>query len=117
MGKLEGRVGLITGAATGIGRAGVALFAAEGAAMVALDVNAMEGGRAIAEVEAGGGRAIFVHGDVSREADVRRAVETAVERFGKLDLLWSNAGIGVWKTVPETTDEVWRTASATPFMP
>lgn len=107
MGKLDGRVGLITGAATGIGRAGVALFAAEGAAMVALDVNEEEGGRAVAEIEAAGGRAAFVPGDVSREDDVRRAVAAAVDRFGRLDLLWSNAGIGVWKTVPETTDEEW----------
>jgi NAD(P)-dependent dehydrogenase (short-subunit alcohol dehydrogenase family) len=107
VGKLDGRVGLITGAATGIGAAGAKLFAAEGAALVTLDVNEQAGRWTVAEIERAGGRGLFVHGDVSRDADIRRAVETAVEAFGKLDLLWSNAGIGVWKTVPETTDEEW----------
>jgi NAD(P)-dependent dehydrogenase (short-subunit alcohol dehydrogenase family) len=107
MGKLDGRVGLVTGTATGIGAAGARLFAAEGATLVTLDMNAEQGRETAAEIERAGGRALFVHGDVSRGEDVCRAVETAVERYGKLDLLWSNAGIGVWKTVPDTTDEEW----------
>ena len=107
MGKLDGRVGLITGTATGIGAAGAKLFASEGAALVTLDVNDELGRETVAEIERAGGRAVFLRGDVSRDADVRHAVETAVASFGKLDLLWSNAGIGVWKTVPETTDEEW----------
>ncbi len=107
MGKLDGRVGLITGAATGIGAAGAKLFAAEGAALVALDVNVELGRETVAEIERDGGRAVFIRGDVSRDDHVRGAVEFAVESFGKLDLLWSNAGIGVWKTVPETTNEEW----------
>jgi len=105
VGKLDGRVGLITGTATGIGAAGAKLFASEGAALVTLDVNDELGRETVAEIERAGGRAVFLRGDVSRDADVRHAVETAVASFGKLDLLWSNAGIGVWKTVPETTDE------------
>jgi len=107
MGKLDGRVGLITGTATGIGAAGAALFAAEGAALVTFDVNEEAGRQTVAGIEADGGRALFVHGDVSSDADVRAAVEAAVDAYGKLDLLWSNAGLGVWKTVPETTDEEW----------
>lgn len=107
MGKLDGRVGLITGAATGIGAAGAKLFAAEGATVALLDVNVDLGRETVAEIEGDGGRAMFIRGDVSRDDDVRGAVESAVESFGKLDLLWSNAGIGVWKTVPETTNEEW----------
>ncbi len=98
---------MITGTATGIGAAGAKLFAAEGAALVAFDLNEESGRETVAEVEAAGGRVLFFRGDVSRDEDVRLAVETAVETFGKLDLLWSNAGIGVWKTVPETTDDEW----------
>src|SRR6202042_3715342 len=107
MPRLDGRVGLLTGTATGIGRAGALLFAAEGAALVTMDVNEEAGRRTAADVEAAGGRAAFVPGDVSRAADVQRAVATAVELHGKLDLAWSNAGIGVFKTVPETDEDEW----------
>ncbi|HZS90649.1 MAG TPA: glucose 1-dehydrogenase [Chloroflexota bacterium] len=105
--KLAGRVGLITGTATGIGRAGALLFAREGAALVTLDVNEERGRQTVAEIAAAGGRATFVHGDVARAADVERAVRTAVQEHGKLDLLWSNAGIPVFKTIVETTEEEW----------
>lgn len=107
MPKLDGRVGLLTGTATGIGRAGALLFAAEGAALVTMDVNEEAGRRTVADIEAAGGRATFVPGDVSRAADVQGAVATAVELHGKLDLAWSNAGIGVFKTVPETDEDEW----------
>jgi len=106
--KLRGRVGLITGTATGIGRAGALLFAREGAALVTMDVNDKLGRQTAAAVEAAGGRAIFVHGDVAKAADVERAVRAAVDTYGKLDLLWSNAGIGVFqRTIPQTTLEEW----------
>lgn len=105
--KLAGRVGLISGTATGIGRAGALLFAREGAALVTLDVNEEQGRQTVAEIQAAGGRATFVHGDVSSAADVERAVRAAVEMYGKLDLLWSNAGIGVFKNIVDTTEEEW----------
>ncbi len=105
--KLKGRVGLLTGAATGIGRAGALLFAREGAAMVLLDVNA-EAGQAVADqIVHDGGRATFVQGDVSRAADVEQAVRLAVETYGKLDLVWANAGIPVFKTIVDTTEAEW----------
>ena len=107
MPKLDGRVGLLTGTATGIGRAGAALFASEGAALVTIDSNDEEGRRTAASIEQAGGRAAFVHGDVSNPDDVQRAVTTAVDLYGKLDLVWSNAGVGVFKTVPETGIEEW----------
>jgi NAD(P)-dependent dehydrogenase (short-subunit alcohol dehydrogenase family) len=105
-GKLQGRVGLITGTATGIGRAGALLFAREGAALVTMDTNAA-GEEAAKAIEEAGGRALFVRGDVSSGADVRRAVDTAISAFGTLDLLWSNAGIPVFKTITDTSEEEW----------
>lgn len=72
-----------------------------------MDVDEVAGAKGAAEIERAGGRACFVSGDVASAADVRRAVETALERHGRLDLLWSNAGIGVWGTVTETSEEEW----------
>ena len=105
--RLEGRVALISGVATGIGRAGALLFAEEGAAVVGLDMNEAGGADTVRTIEETGGRAILAHGDVSQGADMRAAVDLAVTRFGKLDLLWANAGIGVFKDIVETTDEDW----------
>lgn len=107
MAKLEGRVGLLTGTATGIGRAGALLFANEGAALVTMDTNEKEGKGTVAAIEDAGGQARFVSGDVSEPADVMRAVALAVDMHGKLDLVWSNAGVGVFKTVPETELDEW----------
>lgn len=106
-GKLQGRVGMITGTASGIGQAGALLFAREGASLVTMDVDEARGAATVAAITAAGGQALFVPGDVARAADVRRAVAAAIEAHGKLDLLWSNAGIPVFKTVVETTEEEW----------
>jgi NAD(P)-dependent dehydrogenase (short-subunit alcohol dehydrogenase family) len=106
-GRLPGRVGLITGAASGIGAAGAELFAAQGAALVLVDVDAAQGNRVAEAINARGGRAEFVAGDASSADDVSGAVRLAVARFGRLDLLWANAGTGVAKTVPETTLAEW----------
>jgi len=92
-GQLEGRVALVTGAAAGIGRATALLFAREGARVVGVDVDE-RGGRETAElVGAEGGRCAFVRADVSRDADCRAMVEEAERRFGRLDVLFNNAGI------------------------
>lgn len=90
--KLENKVAVITGAASGIGREAMRLFAAEGATVVAADVNA-DGHAAIEDVRTRGGEAVFVHGDVSEAAVAARAVETALDRYGRLDILYNNAGI------------------------
>ena len=105
--RLAGRAGLITGAATGIGAAGAKLFAAHGASLALLDTDAAAGERTAAAITARQGRAVFVPGDAANPGDVSRAVRSAVDTFGKLDLLWANAGIGVAKTVPEMTVEEW----------
>lgn len=106
-GRLAGRVGVLTGTATGIGRAGALRFAREGASVVAFDSNAEEGQRTVDMVNEHGGRAQFVHGDVSSESDVVSAFTTATEVFGPVNLIWGNAGIGVFKTAPETSTEEW----------
>jgi NAD(P)-dependent dehydrogenase (short-subunit alcohol dehydrogenase family) len=105
--QLDGRVAIITGAAGGIGRAGALLFAAEGARVLVLDVDEGGGRRTVDDVREGGGTAEFVRGDCADEGDVSGAVERAVEGFGKVDLLWSNVGIGVSKSVPNTTLDEW----------
>jgi NAD(P)-dependent dehydrogenase (short-subunit alcohol dehydrogenase family) len=90
--KLEGKVAIITGSASGIGRAATRLFAAEGACVVAADLNA-EGEAVVKEVAAQGGRATFVHGDVSNATVAGNAVSAALHTYGRLDVLYNNAGI------------------------
>src|SRR5215211_5852467 len=102
MGMLENKVAFITGAASGIG-AGTALrFAEEGARVALADVQAAEGERLCKEIEQAGGRAIYLECDVSDAKAVERAVAATVKEFGKLDIVFANAGInGVWAPVEE----------------
>jgi NAD(P)-dependent dehydrogenase (short-subunit alcohol dehydrogenase family) len=106
-GRLAGRVALLTGMASGIGRAGAEAFAREGAAVVALDIDAAEGQKAVVGLTEAGARAVFHHGDAATSADVQAAVALAVETFGQLDLVWANAGVNVFKNIVDTTEEEW----------
>lgn len=92
MRRLEGRTALITGAASGIGRASALLFAGEGANVVAVDLAA-EVEETVAQVSAAGGRAIALSADAANEDDVIRAVGVAIDQFGRLDVTFANAGI------------------------
>src|SRR5262245_31089988 len=91
--QFEGKTAFVTGAAVGIGAATVRAFAAEGAAVLLADVNGEEGEKLAAEIRAGGGRAVFVRCDVSKEEDVVAAVKRAVDEFGALHLAFNNAAI------------------------
>lgn len=93
MGRVEGKVALITGVASGIGKATALLFAREGARVVGADRNAVDGTATIEEIHSAGGTATFVQSDISREADCERMVRVAVETYGRLDILHNHAGI------------------------
>jgi NAD(P)-dependent dehydrogenase (short-subunit alcohol dehydrogenase family) len=91
--RLDGRTALITGAGSGIGRESAVLFAAEGAAIVVVDIEDKAGCETVAAIERAAGRAVYVHADVAKAADSARMVATAEKEFGKLDVLFNNAGI------------------------
>ena len=104
---MEGKAGLVTGAASGIGRACAIRFGQEGAKVVVADLErARAGGEETVEaIRAAGGEAVFVACDVARSEDCAAAVREVVERYGRLDYAHNNAGIGVHKLLHETEDE------------
>ena len=105
--RIEGKVALISGGARGQGAAEAVLFAREGAKVVFGDILDDQGKQVEAEINEAGGEALYVHLDVTQEADWESAVETAVSRYGKLDILVNNAGITIRKNVEDTTEEDW----------
>lgn len=107
--ELQDRVTIITGAASGIGRAAVDVFAREGARLVLGDISDAEGEAAAAAVRAAGGEAIYKRCDVSKERDVAGLVAASFEAFGRLDCAFNNAGAGPpLKALTEHTEEEWR---------
>jgi 3-oxoacyl-[acyl-carrier protein] reductase len=108
MNRLEGRIALITGAASGIGRAQALLFAREGAAVVAADLNGDGAEQVVSEIQAAGGTGLAVRMDVSDEQSVRAAVETAAARFGRIDILSNTAGtFDQYQQTLDTPRELW----------
>lgn len=91
--RLDGKVALITGAGSGIGRESARLFAAEGAAIVVVDIEDTGGRETVAAIERAGGRAAYVHADVASAADAARMIASAEREFGQLHVLFNNAGI------------------------
>ncbi|NQW08759.1 MAG: SDR family oxidoreductase [Alphaproteobacteria bacterium] len=118
MGRLDGKVTVITGAASGIGRASSVLFAREGAIVVMADIKTAEGDAAAAAITADGGKAEFITADVSNEEAMRRLIDGAASRHGRLDVLYNNAGGATSKDGKVTEmplDEFWRTMSVDLF--
>src|SRR5688572_17739793 len=93
MGRLDGKVAIITGSGGGQGAAAARLFAAEGASVVVSDVKVDDAQGVVKEIEAGGGRAVFCETDVAQADQVEALVQTGLAEFGGIDILYNNAGI------------------------
>jgi NAD(P)-dependent dehydrogenase (short-subunit alcohol dehydrogenase family) len=107
MGRLDGKVGLISGGARGQGATEAKLFAREGARVVIGDIRDEVGQKVEAEIRAAGGEVTYVHLDVTDESQWHAAVDTTVQRYGKLDVLVNNAGILLRRSIEEMTGEEW----------
>ncbi len=105
--RLKDKVAIVTGSASGIGKAIALAFAREGAIVVGADIN-VEGGKGTArEIEQSGGVAAFIETDVTEADRIRDLVEETVKRFGKLDIMVNNAGVEVFQRLADTEDEMW----------
>ncbi len=111
--RLNGKVALITGGYSGIGKATALLFAREGASVVIAGRNEEKGFQVVAEILASGGVACFVRCDVRLADDCQRAVETAVERYGRLDVLVNNAGVVIAGRAEDLDEATWDLAMDT----
>jgi NAD(P)-dependent dehydrogenase (short-subunit alcohol dehydrogenase family) len=109
MGRFEGKVALITGGSSGIGEATASHFVAEGARVGALARTEGELKRAVASMTQHGGEAIPLVADISRPDQVKDAVETLIERWGRLDVVFANAGVnGTWAPIEDLSPEEWQ---------
>jgi NAD(P)-dependent dehydrogenase (short-subunit alcohol dehydrogenase family) len=114
MGKLAGKVAVITGAGSGIGRASALLFAKEGAKIVVADFVPQGAHKTVEMIKEAGGDAMFVEVNVSKSSDVQRMIQSAVETHGRLDILFNNAGMqGKYIVTAELPEEIWDTIIAT----
>ena len=105
--NLDGQIAIVTGAASGIGRAIAARLSAEGAQVAAADLDADSARSLIREIKDRGSRGLALRADVSVEADVQRMVEETLQAFGKIDILVNNAGIGTTGLIIDHTVEDW----------
>jgi NAD(P)-dependent dehydrogenase (short-subunit alcohol dehydrogenase family) len=105
--SLEGKVAIVTGAASGIGRGISTRLAEMGAFVALLDIDDIKGRESAAEIEAHGGGVVFLNCDIRSAAECRRAVETIIQRSGKIDILCNCAGIAIRKDIVELTEDEW----------
>jgi NAD(P)-dependent dehydrogenase (short-subunit alcohol dehydrogenase family) len=107
-GQFDGKVALITGSGSGIGRATCVAFAREGARLVMADIDIEKGEETLRMIKQDGGEGVFIRADVSKTADVEAIVNRAVETYGRLDYAQNNAGIdGDFATIVDSTEENW----------
>lgn len=109
-GRLKGKVALITGAGSGIGRAASILFSREGANIAVCDLNEHMGRAAASYIEKQNGDAMFIKVDVSHSSEVKEAVRACLDRYGKIDVLYNCAGIWLAEDVPaaDMSEDVWK---------
>ena len=106
--QLDEKVAFITGAGSGIGKGAALLLAKEGARVACLDLQQEDADTTVREIEAAGGQALAVSADVSQADQVEQAIKKTVDRFGRLDIVFANAGInGVWAPIEELEPEEW----------
>jgi len=105
--KLSGRVAIVTGAASGIGRASAMVFAAEGARVLAADIDEPGGRETVARILERGHEAVFARVDVSSETEIKQMAENTVANWGRIDILFNNAGVVLVKALEETTEDEW----------
>ena len=105
--RLKDKVAIVTGAARGIGRASAVLFAREGAKVTVADVRADYGEETVREIQSAGGEAQFVLADAGKAPDIKNMVDATLSRWGRIDILFNNAGISLIKFLDETSDEEW----------
>src|ERR671912_765959 len=107
-GSYAGKVAFVTGAGSGIGRATALAFAREGASVVVSDISEQNVWETARMIEAAGGRALAIRGDVTRAEDVKAALETTIATFGRLDAAFNNAGVEqAKKSIADITEEEW----------
>jgi NAD(P)-dependent dehydrogenase (short-subunit alcohol dehydrogenase family) len=107
--SFKGKVAIVTGVASGLGRASALAFAAAGAKVIAADVDVKAGEETVQMIKKAGGEAAFVKTDVSKAADVKNMVDKAVSLYGRLDFAHNNAGIMIPGPVTQLTEEQWDT--------
>jgi NAD(P)-dependent dehydrogenase (short-subunit alcohol dehydrogenase family) len=107
MGRLEGKVAIITGGSTGIGEADALLFSREGAKIVIADINDVEAKKVVEAITKNDGKALFIHCDVSRESAWKNLMSETLKAYGKLNVLVNNAGVVIEKKLEDTSLDEW----------
>lgn len=105
--RLQGKIALITGGGSGIGKTTAELFAREGAIVIINDIDAAKGQETEQSIQAEGGNALFLHADVTDPESVRLMVEAAIQAYGRIDILFNNAGISGVGAIHEIEPEAW----------
>ena len=107
MNEFSGKVILVTGGGSGIGRGTALLFGCEKSKVIVIDWNETSGRETVDQIETNGGLAVFLKADVSNTTEVKQAVDAVVERFGTIDVLFANAAVQICKPLEETSEEEW----------